>query len=112
MKKIDTITNFPFYIIIILSIFHFSILAYTYIYCICRFFFLFYFIFALFPKGKGKCKKNILMIVVDDLRPALGTFNSSFMKTPNIDQLASQSTLYKRTYAQVILLFFMPFNDI
>ncbi|CAD5124726.1 DgyrCDS12996 [Dimorphilus gyrociliatus] len=43
------------------------------------------------------------MIIIDDLRPALGAFNTSYMNTPNIDQLASQSTLYNRTYAQQAL---------
>lgn len=44
--------------------------------------------------------RNILMIVVDDLRPELGCFNQSQVVTPNIDKFASQGTLFSRAYVQ------------
>ena len=34
---------------------------------------------------------NVLLIVVDDLRPALGAYGDTLAITPNIDRLASVS---------------------
>ncbi|KAJ8298059.1 hypothetical protein KUTeg_024590 [Tegillarca granosa] len=48
-------------------------------------------------------KPNILMIIVDDLRPSLGCYGNSLMHTPNIDQLASKSVVFNRTYVQQAL---------
>ena len=44
--------------------------------------------------------KNVLFIAVDDLRPQLGAYGSSFMKTPHIDELAATGTLFQRAYVQ------------
>lgn len=46
-------------------------------------------------------RKNVLLILVDDLRPALGCYDDEIAVTPNIDRIASQSVLFKRAYAQV-----------
>ena len=46
-------------------------------------------------------KKNVLFIAVDDLRPQLGAYGHSEMKTPNIDQLASRSILFEKAYCQL-----------
>lgn len=43
---------------------------------------------------------NILFISVDDLRPELGCYGKSHMKTPNIDTLATNGVLFKRAYCQ------------
>lgn len=43
---------------------------------------------------------NILFIPVDDLRPDLGCYGNEFIKTPNIDRLASQGVVFSRTYCQ------------
>ncbi|CAL1283124.1 unnamed protein product [Larinioides sclopetarius] len=48
-------------------------------------------------------QKNILFIVVDDLRPALGCYGDQKAITPNIDQLASKGVLFKSAYAQQAL---------
>ena len=48
-------------------------------------------------------KKNVLFIAVDDLRPELGTYGIDFVKSPNIDKLASQSIVFERAYVQVAL---------
>nr|KAG5707152.1 hypothetical protein BaRGS_017836 [Batillaria attramentaria] len=45
-------------------------------------------------------KPNVLFIVVDDLRPWLGCYGESFMKTPNIDSLAHKSVRFDRAYVQ------------
>lgn len=44
---------------------------------------------------------NVLFIVVDDLRPVLGCYGDKLVKSPNIDQLASQSIVFSNAYAQV-----------
>ncbi|XP_014116416.1 PREDICTED: iduronate 2-sulfatase isoform X1 [Pseudopodoces humilis] len=43
---------------------------------------------------------NVLFIIVDDLRPALGCYGDKLVKSPNIDQLASQSMVFSNAYAQ------------
>ncbi|XP_033124131.1 iduronate 2-sulfatase-like isoform X1 [Anneissia japonica] len=44
-------------------------------------------------------KPNVLFIVIDDLRPALGCFDDRIL-TPNIDQLAQQSVIFTQAYVQ------------
>lgn len=46
-------------------------------------------------------RKNILFVIVDDLRPALGCYDDLLSITPHIDRLAEKSVLFQRTYAQV-----------
>ena len=46
-------------------------------------------------------KPNILFIAIDDLRPQLGCYGQTQMKTPNLDRLAASGTLFTRTYCQV-----------
>ena len=43
---------------------------------------------------------NVLFIVVDDLRPLLGCYGHSEMRTPHIDSLAERGTLFRRAYCQ------------
>jgi arylsulfatase A-like enzyme len=45
-------------------------------------------------------RPNILFIAVDDLRPQLGCYGQSQMKTPNIDALAKSGVLFTKTYCQ------------
>lgn len=46
-------------------------------------------------------KLNVVFIAVDDLRPQLGCYGDSWMKTPNIDRLAASACVFKRHYVQV-----------
>lgn len=43
-------------------------------------------------------KPNILLIMVDDLRPELGVYGQEHMITPHIDRLANKGTLFKKAY--------------
>ena len=51
-------------------------------------------------KKANETKPNILFICVDDLRRELGAYGS-VVKTPNIDRLASQGSLFFQHYVQV-----------
>ncbi len=44
---------------------------------------------------------NVLFIAVDDLRPQMGCYGQSFMKTPNLDELASRGVVFERAYCMV-----------
>lgn len=45
-------------------------------------------------------KPNILFIAVDDLKPLLGCYGNTLVKTPNIDRLAKLATVFKSNYCQ------------
>ncbi len=45
--------------------------------------------------------KNVLFIIVDDLRPELGCYNSPIVKTPNIDKLASEGVLFDQAFCNI-----------
>lgn len=46
---------------------------------------------------------NVLLILVDDLRPQLRCYGHSQMKTPHIDQLAAEGLRFERAYCQQAL---------
>ncbi len=49
----------------------------------------------------GGEKQNVLFIISDDLTStALGCYGNTLCKTPNIDRLATQGTLFTRAYCQ------------
>jgi iduronate 2-sulfatase len=43
---------------------------------------------------------NVILIVVDDLRPELGCYGAEGVKSPHIDRLAARGMLCRRAYAQ------------
>lgn len=42
--------------------------------------------------------KNVLLICIDDLRPELNCFGASYIKSPNIDQLASRGIAFTQHF--------------
>ena len=41
---------------------------------------------------------NVLMIAVDDLRPELGCYGNTLVRSPHIDQLASEGILFSNSF--------------
>ena len=52
-------------------------------------------------KQIDKKPPNILFIAVDDLRPELNCFGSPHIKSPNIDEVASQGIIFREAFCQV-----------
>lgn len=48
-------------------------------------------------------KPNILFIAVDDLKPMLGCYGDTMIKTPNIDQFANRGIVFTNTHCQQAL---------
>lgn len=45
-------------------------------------------------------KYNVLLIMADDLRPAMGCYGDPQARTPNLDRLASRGVRFERAYVQ------------
>lgn len=46
-------------------------------------------------------KPNVLLLYMDDLRPQLGCYGDTQIKSPNIDQLAKEGVLFNNAYCNV-----------
>jgi hypothetical protein len=49
-------------------------------------------------KNAFAARKGVLFIVVDDMRPDLGSYNAQIAHTPNMDRLAATGMLFSRAY--------------
>ncbi|MBL9206495.1 MAG: sulfatase [Opitutaceae bacterium] len=45
-------------------------------------------------------RPNVLFIAVDDLRPELGAYGATYIKSPNIDRIAKAGVTFRRAYCQ------------
>ena len=52
------------------------------------------------PETASDTRPNILLIAVDDLRPELASFGASYIRSPNIDRLASSGRIFRSHYVQ------------
>ncbi|HLP25368.1 MAG TPA: sulfatase [Acidobacteriota bacterium] len=52
---------------------------------------------------QGSERPNVLLIMVDDLRPELACYGDTPARTPHIDALARSGTLFRRAYCQQAL---------
>ena len=53
-------------------------------------------------------RKNILLIVLDDFRPAIRSgYEDLRAHTPNMDKFINKSAIFKRIYAQVLTWFIL-----
>lgn len=48
--------------------------------------------------GWSAQRPDVLMIAIDDLRPMLGCYGDTNIKTPNIDRLAAHGVVFERAY--------------
>jgi iduronate 2-sulfatase len=57
--------------------------------------------FCFSPRAFAAEKKpNVLLICIDDLRPELACFGVSYIRSPNIDRLASKGRIFRSHYVQ------------
>lgn len=59
--------------------------------------------FAVASSVSAAEKLNVLFIASDDMRPQLGCYGDSSVKSPNIDALAKRGMLFNRSYVQQAL---------
>ena len=50
---------------------------------------------------KGEQKKNVLFLIMDDMRTELNCYGAKYMETPNMDALASQGVMFENAYCNV-----------
>lgn len=60
------------------------------------------FVASFSPVGTAQSaeKPNVLLICIDDLRPELACFGVSYIRSPNIDRLASTGRVFRSHYVQ------------
>ena len=73
--------------------FKFQVTRNTFLFCLLI-------LLSFYLSGQKKAPPNILFIPVDDLRPELGCYGNTIVKTPNIDALAKNGMVFNRAYCQ------------
>ena len=56
---------------------------------------------ALAAAGSAHGATDIIFLVADDLRPELGCYGCSGMRTPHLDALAADAVVFDRAYVSV-----------
>lgn len=51
-------------------------------------------------RASNACRPNVLLLMIDDLRPELGTLGASHVRSPRIDELAASGVLFRQAYVQ------------
>lgn len=67
--------------------------------CIITFLILFYCSIGFCQSPSNESQPNILLILVDDLKPTLGVYNDPIAISPNIDKLANEGMRFNMAYA-------------
>ena len=62
--------------------------------------FSFFILFTSNINAQKSKKPNVLFFAIDDLKPILGCYGDSLVKTPNIDRLAKMGTVFMNNYCQ------------
>lgn len=52
--------------------------------------------------SRTETRPNVVLIIVDDLKPALGCYGDKRAVTPNIDALASRGVIFDQAYCQQV----------
>lgn len=55
---------------------------------------------VLIQPASGSERPDVLLIMVDDLRPMLGCYQHPHVRTPNFDRLAERAVVFERAYCQ------------
>ncbi|XP_017864354.1 PREDICTED: iduronate 2-sulfatase [Drosophila arizonae] len=53
--------------------------------------------------GQSTARYNVVMVIFDDLRPALGVYGDSLARTPHLDAFAQGSNVFSHAYSQQAL---------
>lgn len=56
--------------------------------------------FVSVAQSVAESRPNVLLIMIDDLRPELNCYGADHIKSPNIDRLAASGTVFTRAYCQ------------
>jgi hypothetical protein len=65
-----------------------------------------------FQKKSNSRKMNVLLIIVDDMRPDLQAYGHTDAPfTPNIDRFAESARVFRRAYSQVVMYVLMIINN-
>lgn len=52
-------------------------------------------------RASSGCRPNVVLLMIDDLRPELGALGAKHVRSPRIDELAAGGVLFRQAYVQV-----------